>query len=127
MFAAVVSAMTLYGLDLKGRILTPDNESVDYAIVSAFALPDSTFIAMTNSDANGNFILTVPDAKAAAAFLRVEAMGHTPLTVSDLNNISSLVMTPASKNLEGVTVSARRSPVKAEAARFFYDPSELRD
>lgn len=127
MFAAVVSAMTLYGLDLKGRILTPDNEPVDYAIVSAFALPDSTFIAMTNSDANGNFILTVPDAKAAAAFLRVEAMGHTPLTVSDLNNISSLVMTPVSKNLEGVTVSARRSPVKAEAGRFFYDPSELRD
>ena len=26
-----------------------------------------------------------------------------------------------------MTVSARRSPVKAEAGRFFYDPSELRD
>lgn len=114
------------GRNYVGKVTDSDNEAIAQALVTSFSLPDTTYISMACTDAEGGFIISIPDEYSEDILLTVEAMGFRKLSVSDLKNIAHIQMESVANNLGELVVRGRKSFMKTEAGRYIYDPSELK-
>ena len=98
--------------NLTGRILNDKNEGLPGVSISIEGLAGGT-----SSDVEGHFTLSVPAGKEIT--LKITAVGYQGKTLSQVTGNTeelNVILEPASKNLEDVTVKAssvRRETVNA--------------
>ena len=100
--------------DIKGKILDNDTgEALEYATISLFSLPDSTFVGGVITDATGMFALQAPSGQY---FIKIQFIGYRLKThnfsVHDKDgevNLGRIFLSPDSELLEEVEVVAEKS------------------
>ncbi|MCT4639456.1 MAG: TonB-dependent receptor [Bacteroidales bacterium] len=72
---------------LRGKLVTPNNQPVEYATIVVKSLPDSAIVTGSISDDKGNFV--VDKLKRGNYSLSISAMGYKPLNMSGITLLNN--------------------------------------
>ena len=92
------------GQEITGRLIGCDGESIGYAAVALFTLPDSTLVAGTISGEDGRFKISTPS--VGTYMIRITALGHEPFfTMAESPcSIGDITMTASNNQLDAVVI-----------------------
>lgn len=95
---------------LTGRVVDAQNQPIEFANVALYALPDSSLVTGTITDAHGAFALEGGTAKQT--FLKVSFVGYETQTVEAPRSGVTVTLNPESTQLNEVTVRANRPAIR---------------
>ena len=98
---------------LTGRVVDVQNQPIEFANVALYALPDSSLVTGTITDARGAFALEGGAAKRT--FLKVSFVGYETRTVEVPQSGVTVTLNPESTQLGEVTVRAQRPAIRLKS------------
>ena len=106
----VMSAVSAtHAQQLTGRVLDAQNQPIEFANVALYALPDSSLVTGTITDARGAFVL---DGTARQTFLKVSFVGYETQTVDTPQSGVMITLQAEVARLGEVTVTASRPAIR---------------
>ena len=106
----VMSAVSAtHAQQLTGRVLDAQNQPIEFANVALYALPDSSLVTGTITDARGAFVL---DGTARQTFLKVSFVGYETQTVDTPQSGVMITLQAEVERLGEVTVTASRPAIR---------------
>lgn len=107
----VVSATTAAQTTFRGTLVNPDQKPVSDANIILMSLPDSTLVKGVISNGHGSFELPNP-ANSKKVLIKITHLEYQEEVLSPTSsNLGSIVLIPASNELDAVVVTAHRRPI----------------
>ncbi|MCL1973422.1 MAG: carboxypeptidase-like regulatory domain-containing protein [Bacteroidetes bacterium] len=109
LFVHILTPLNAQEKSITGKVRNAQGEALSFANVTLISLPDSSYIAYTSTDQNGNYALSYSE--SGEAFLQVSYMGYTtqrhPLHLDRAAQTADFVLEASNTTLKSATVNAR--------------------
>lgn len=96
---------------ITGKVTDDSKQSIPYANVMLYSLPDSVFVAGTVTDEQGHF--TLKNNTGKAGLLKASFVGYTTSWINAANDVP-IILKPAGTELKQVVVTAPQKVFKSE-------------
>jgi outer membrane receptor for ferrienterochelin and colicin len=121
----IQKADSISGYEIQGRAIDQAHKGVDYATISIKKTKSNQILQSTIADTGGHFKFIVKE--KGDYLIKISAVGMDSLTVSltlaemKVVQLPDIVITPSSKQLKEVSITAQRPIIKQEIDRLVYD------
>jgi tonB-dependent receptor plug domain-containing protein len=109
LIGTLAAACATYAQQLTGRVVDTQNQSIEFANVALYVLPDSVLVTGTITDAHGDF--TIERGVTKRALLKISFVGYETQTVEARPGVT-VTLKPESTQLAEVTVRANRPAIR---------------
>ncbi len=111
LLVGIVGAMVAaHAQQLTGRVVDSQNQPIEFANVALYALPDSSLVTGTITDAHGAFALEGGGARRT--FLKVSFVGYETRTIDAPQSGVTVTLQAEAAQLGEVTVTASRPAIR---------------
>ena len=109
LIGTLAAACATYAQQLTGRVVDTQNQPIEFANVALYALPDSSLVTGTITDADGDF--TLEGGMTKRALLKISFVGYETQMVEARPGVT-VTLKPESTQLAEVTVRANRPAIR---------------
>ena len=131
LFLAYLAGGSLYAQEktITGRVSNAEGQALSFANVSLFSLPDSSYIAYTSTNSNGDYTLRYKG--SGEAFLEAGYMGYArqqrQLHLDKAVQTVDFTLEISSRTLTGVVVNARMLGARVKGDTIIYNLAAYTD
>lgn len=118
-------AFVAHGIEVKVKVLNPETDPVEGALVSVMRTNDSIPLVGSVSDTDGIAVMEYPGDDLRNLKLEVRRVGYEKMETDTVGTFQAVTIFPVSRDLTEFVVSAKKSNIEAKGGRLIYNPDGL--
>lgn len=118
----ILSIGTSMAQSISGKVTDDAKAAITGAVVSCIQLPDSTMIAYSITDAEGQFMIDGVKGRYEDAILEVSFLGYEKSYVKPESGVMQITLKESAVSLDEVKVTASAPELKQKPGKFIYTP-----